>query len=79
MSLSVIVNGDTWSVTVPVTANVTLLGPDVPVPVNPDDVTVNTAQSEGRDIGLTLVNFERPRRAPLSSAYSSLTACRWPR
>ncbi len=58
MSLSVIVNGDSWSVTVPVTANVTLLGPDAPVLVNPDDTTVNTAQSEGRDIGLTLVNFE---------------------
>ncbi len=67
MSLSVIVYGDTWSVTVPVTANVTLLGPDAPVLVNPDGVTVNTAQSEGRDIGLTLVNFEgRPNTVVLS-------------
>ena len=68
MSLSVIVYGDSWSVTVPVTANVTLLGPDAPVLVNPDDVTVNTAQSEGRDIGLTLVNFEgRPNTVVLSA------------
>jgi len=68
MSLSVLVYGDSWSVTVPVTANVTLLGPDAPVLVNPDDVTVNTAQSEGRDIGLTLVNFEgRPNTVVLSA------------
>ncbi|HWT82119.1 MAG TPA: hypothetical protein VN648_25315, partial [Candidatus Methylomirabilis sp.] len=68
MSLSVIVYGDSWSVTVPVTANVTLLGADAPVLVNPDNVTVNTAQSEGRDIGLTLVNFEgRPNTVVLSA------------